>query len=127
MVAAEKLSILDSQLLSKWNRFGGEERARVAEQRSRILVKEAEERAQRVVDGVSEAAAHAGTKACPQCARRWAERVACSHVTCHRRMGGERLGCGYQWCWECQCDYNRVLREGNTAHELHCRFHSDNL
>ena len=127
LVSTEKLAKVNAELLSKWNRFGGEERARIAEQRSKILVKEAEERAQRALDGVSERAAHAGTKACPRCAMRWAEPVACSHVTCHPRIGRDEVGCGFEWCWHCQCDYNRVRREGNAAHERNCRLHTDNL
>ena len=63
------------------------------------------------------------TKKCPSCALPWADPIHCSHVTCNRAQGG----CGFEFCWECLCDYDRVRKTDNSAHHQSCKFHSDNL
>lgn len=37
----------------------------------------------------------------------------CDHMTCTR--------CKAEWCWLCGADYNKIRREGNTAHMRNCR------
>ena len=54
------------------------------------------------------------TKKCPKCFLPWSEPIACKHVTCHRNLGG----CGYEWCWECSCEYKAV--NGTIPHRAEC-------
>jgi hypothetical protein len=35
--------------------------------------------------------------------------------------------CGYEFCWICLCDYNKVRSLGNSAHVETCRYHTGRL
>lgn len=35
--------------------------------------------------------------------------------------------CSHQFCWECLVDYKEIIRTDNTAHNIDCQFHTDNL
>ncbi|KAF2025622.1 hypothetical protein EK21DRAFT_29149, partial [Setomelanomma holmii] len=38
----------------------------------------------------------------------------CDHMTCSR--------CRYEFCWICLSEYNRIRREGNSAHAPDCKY-----
>ncbi|CAF3071419.1 unnamed protein product, partial [Rotaria sp. Silwood2] len=48
-------------------------------------------------------------KKCSQCQRNVEKNGGCNHITCTRP-------CGYQFCWKCLADYNRIVSMGSHEH-----------
>ena len=58
-------------------------------------------------------------KRCPKCHHGIEKTDGCDHMTCQKRAGG----CGYEFCWLCLADYNKIRQNGNTSHKPSCRYY----
>eukprot|EP01051_Picozoa_sp_SAG22_P009656 SAG22_NODE_819_length_7014_cov_16.053073_2_plen_472_part_00 len=63
-----------------------------------------------------------GSNQCPGCHMAIEKTDGCDHMTCNKTYGG----CGFEFCWLCNADYNGpagIRAVGNTAHDPACKYH----
>jgi len=58
------------------------------------------------------------TKQCPKCGVRIIKDDGCNHMTCKIST------CGYEFCWLCFADFNKIRKYGNGAHKTTCAFYA---
>lgn len=78
-------------------------------------------------EAATEAMLDSVSKLCPgriektgeECGWRIQKISGCEHMTCRR--------CRHEFCWVCLASHRQIKKEGNTAHQEWCKFHSNNL
>ncbi|CAG8511480.1 10940_t:CDS:2, partial [Scutellospora calospora] len=55
------------------------------------------------------------TKSCPRCKKPIEKNNGCDHMTCR---------CGYEFCWSCLSDYEKIRNRGNHYHAPTCKHYA---
>jgi hypothetical protein len=58
------------------------------------------------------------TRICPKCSQGVIKDIGCDHLRCR---------CGEEWCFVCMCNWENILRIGETAHALTCTYHPNRV
>ncbi|KAH7078787.1 hypothetical protein BKA63DRAFT_409323 [Paraphoma chrysanthemicola] len=75
------------------------------------------ERDQKAQEEASLAAIGKLSKKCPgpKCVYNIEKNDGCDHMTCSK--------CRYEFCWVCLSEYNKIRRQGNSAHKGDCKYY----
>ncbi|KAH7073313.1 hypothetical protein FB567DRAFT_454260 [Paraphoma chrysanthemicola] len=75
------------------------------------------ERDQKAQEEASLAAIGKLSKKCPgpKCVYNIEKNDGCDHMTCSK--------CRYEFCWVCLSEYNKIRRQGNSAHKRDCKYY----